>query len=566
MPGDQLDEDIVLPDDTRPQLPGADGTGTNVPDSVRNPGQIPIPEDSGGNSTLKDPTKVENSGAVKAEVTPKRKQTKDEKIGGKQENTHGDVVCTTQKRRITAGSGASFLLNPEIGAIWPGAILGAESIAKGQFSPALSAGRRDGKSLSQIRQPIEISLSLRNIDGKNTKTLDPPSRGNFRTALDELLSQYDRQTNTPAKMNTTIHQVHSSEQLDVTLGLHYDSNKLDIDNTFDFSSESETNKLLAKFWQSYYTVDVSLPNSVANGLVTDQSKYLNRNDVIVNNVTFGRLLLFSAESKYDQTRIENALSVALDSGAKSANVDLDVETKQTLRDMKINVQVLGGAATDGAKTISEPGEGAFQAIKQFIQDGATYDPKTSPGVPIAYQTKYVSNFDTANTYLTTTYRERNCRPTTSAYRVTNLSWKVLEESDPGNEEEIYGEIRVTGQAEKSDGFVILNITPKGNSDDGRIWKRSKSSHLNIKGNERKHLSTDATIVFDDAHELKRGSSYIRVAAKPREGPDLRPRVRQREIGKVVPRRGTERPRPRRQRSREVQPALERPRDGTETLV
>jgi hypothetical protein len=320
-------------------------------------------------------------------------------------------------------------------------------------------------------------------------------------------------------MNFTIHQIHSSKQLDLTLGAHYDSLKLSVDNEFDFSSQSETNKLFAKFYQQYYNVDVSLPNPVANGIVTDQGTYLDRNDVIVNNVSYGRLLLFSAESKYERTDIETALRVAFNTTSGRASGSLDIKHKQVLRDTKISVQVLGGSAQQGAQTISKPGEGAFDSIKTFIEEGATYDPKTSPGVPIAYQTKYLSNLDTANTYLTTTYTERNCRPTTRGYRVHNMSWKVISEADPGNEEEIYGDVYVVAWPIEGANDVLTmddRIEPKGGRSDGRVWHRSRSSHVNIKQGQRKDLGVDATIEFDDAHELDNSRTYIQVTAIPHE--------------------------------------------------
>jgi len=501
-------ETVTLPEDPIfvPQEP------ILSPDTVLDPGLIDTDD-----ATLGDPSSVEESGDLSVTVTPETNQSENTALGGTNTERNGDMICTTQRRQVTSGSGTNFLLDPQIGTVWPGAILEAESIARGQFSPALSSTRRNGVSNSQIRNPIELSISLRNIEGENTRTLQTPSLGSFRTALDDILGQYDRNANTPARMNFSIHQIHSSKQLDVTLGAHYDSLKLQVDNEFDFSTQSETNKIFAQFYQQYYSVDISLPNPVANGVVSDQATYLKPNDVLVKNVSYGRLLLFSAESKYERTDIENALRVAFNAGSGRATADLDIKHKQVLRDTQINVQVLGGAAKQGAQTVSKPGEGAFEAIRQFIEEGATYDPKTSPGVPIAYQTKYLSNLDTANTYLTTSYTERNCRPTTRGYRVHNMSLGVIEEADPGNEEELYGDIYVVAWpfAEGDEAVGIdERIEPKGS--DGWVWSRSPSSHINVTEGSRKDLGVDATIEFDDAHELDNSRTYIQVTAIPHE--------------------------------------------------
>ncbi|WP_324760114.1 thiol-activated cytolysin family protein [Haloarcula sp. GH36] len=469
-------------------------------------------------SSVGDPTGVSNSGTIDVTITPETGKAGSSTVGSEGAEQRGDMVCTTQRRRVTSGSGTNFLLNPQLGVIWPGAIIEAESIAKGQFSPALSSSRRNGTPSSQIRNPLELSVSLRNISGKNTRTLQNPSVGRYRTELDDILGQYNQNANTPARMNYTIHQIHSEKQLDVTLGVHYNSPTVEVDNKFDFSSQSETNKLMAQFYQQYYSADISLPNPVANGVVSDPGTYLKRNDVVVNNVSYGRILLFSAESKYERTDIENALDVAMKIGGGNGSASLDIKHKQVLRDTKINVQVLGGAATQGAQLISKPGEGALQAITNFIQQGATYDPQRSPGVPIAYQTKYLSNLDTSNTYLTTTYTERNCRPKTRSYRVHNMSWKVITESDPGNEEEIYGDVYVVGWPFWPDASTIQSsrIEPRGGRSDGRVWHRSRSSHVNIRQGRRKDLGVDAELMFEDAHELDKRKSYIQVTAIPHE--------------------------------------------------
>jgi len=474
--------------------------------------------DDGSSGSLRDPTTVTGSGAVEVEVTPDSKRTSDESVGNEGTEEKSDVVCTTQKRRMTAGGPANFLMDPQIGTIWPGAILEANSIANGQFSPALSRQRRNGTPVDQIRTPIQLSLSLMNVDGDTTTTVDNPSLGNVRNARSELLSRFNR-TATPAKQKAQIHQVHSEEQLKVALGVHYDGNNLEIDNQFDYSSTSETNKLLAKYWQIYYTIDVSVPNPVANGFVTDQPQFLNRNDVIIKNVSYGRLLLFSAESKYQRTKVSNSLEAALSYGQNEGEIDVDVDHEQVLRDTQIDVQVMGGSAESGAQTISKPGEGALETIKDWIQRGARYDPASSPGVPISYHSKYLGNLDTANVYLTTSYTARNCRPKTSRYRIHNFSWEVLSESDPGNEEELYGDIYVVAWPYRKNGNLLSKasrIEPKGAPSDGEVWERKKSSHINLKERQRKQLNVDETIVFDDATELDKSKAYIQVTGVPRE--------------------------------------------------
>lgn len=469
---------------------------------------------------LGEPSEVEESGDIAVTVTPESDLERNERLSDEQTEETEKMVCTVQRRRITAGGGPNILLNPELGTIWPGAILSAGSIARGQYSPALTADRRDGTPIPEIRQPLQLSLSLRNISGDNTRTIDPPSEGNYRTELDSILSQYDDNANTPANMSYEIRQIHSSEQLDIELGAHYNNATVDVKNQFDFSSDSETNKLLVKFYQKYYTADISLPNPLAEGIVSKPSQYLKNNDVVVDQVTYGRILLFTAESNYQRTRVQNSLDVAVNSGVQEGDVSLDIDDRQTLRETEITGTVIGGASEDAAQTISKPGEDALPAIKSFIQDGARYDPKTSPGSPIAYRTRYLSNLNTANTYLTTTYNERNCQPKTSKFRVHNLTWRVVEESDPGGDEDVYGDIWVAGLAVYEDGPVQeVQIGPRG-SDDFHVWGRDRDQHKQLRQEQRWNTGAEAVLEFDNADNLDRSKSFIQVQAEPHEADDL----------------------------------------------
>jgi hypothetical protein len=102
-----------------------------------------------------------------------------------------------------------------------------------------------------------------------------------------------------------------------------------------------------------------------------------------------------------------------------------------------------------------------------------------------------------------------------------MSWEVINEADPGDEEELYGDVYVVAWPIKGPNDVLVEadrIEPKGGRSDGRVWHRSKSSHINVKegARNRKDLGVDATIEFDDAHELDNSRAYIQVTAIPHE--------------------------------------------------
>ncbi|WP_280140460.1 thiol-activated cytolysin family protein [Halogranum gelatinilyticum] len=458
------------------------------------------------------PSATTNSGAVSVEVTPDQKQTETTSQGESSTTENDGMVCTVRKKTATTGGSDVFLLNPSMTEVYPGALLTAASIADGSFAPALTSQRRGGVSTQTIRNPLQLSISLANIDGTNTKTVQTPSLGAVRTARNEILDRVGSGA-TPAVMSYEKQRIYSKDQLDVELGAHFSNPSVDVSGSFDFTQTTETNKLLATFSQKYYDISVSLPNPAGNGVVSDMS-YLRKNDVIVNNVSYGRLLFFSVESKYTYQEVETALDVAVKSGLNKVEADLSTADKQVLKNTKVNINVLGGSASSASKLISGYGDtGAAAAIGDWIQRGATYSPSDSPGAPVAYQTKYLSGLQTANVYLSTTYNARTCRPKTRRFRVHNFDIRVVTANDvvgSKNTEELYGSIFVGGRAYSKDGS---NSQPIIGLDS---WGADSNNWVRVKQGQSKDLNIDNTLEFSTEGELDRRKSYIEVVMEPRE--------------------------------------------------
>ena len=464
------------------------------------------------------PSATTDGGDVTVEVTPEQKATKTKNESGASDEERDGMVCTVRKQTATTGGADVFLMNPSTTTIYPGAVLTAASIAEGSFAPAFTSQRRDGASVDAVRNPLELSISLANVDGKNTTTVQTPSVGAVRTARTEILRRVGA-GRTPAAMSYEKRRIYSKEQLSVELGAHYNSPTVDVEGNYDFSRTTETNKLLAKFWQKYYDISVSLPNPVGNGVVTD-SRYVHQNDVVVNNVSYGRLLVFSAESKYTHQEVETALDVAVKAGVKDGGVSLSTKDEQVLKNTKVKINVLGGNASAASKLISGYGEtGAETQIGNWIERGATYDPADSPGVPVAYQTKYLNGLKTANVYLTTTYNKRNCRPKTRRFRVHNFHLKVVSASDVAGSkstEEMYGTIFVGGRT-----FTKGRSNPAPSVATPQ-WDHDSDEWIRIQEGRKKSLGIDKTVEFSTDGELDRRRSYIEVTMRPREhdgGPD-----------------------------------------------
>jgi hypothetical protein len=354
--------------------------------------------------------------------------------------------------------------------------------------------------------------------------MDPPTKGTYRDVRGQLLDNV-RDGATPANMDYSVRDIYSKKHLDFSLGVAYDNAVSSLDSKFDFSRTTETNKLLVTFTQLYYSIGVTLPNPLAPGIVTDPGTYLRPNDVIVASVTFGRVLLFTAESHYARERLRSAVDYAMDSLAGSADVEFDAARDAVLRDTRIHATVMGGSAASGATLISDFGDRNLSGIHDWIQRGATYDPAESPGVPVSYHAKYADSLDTANVYLSTEYTARNCRPKTQRYRVHNVHVDVKNANDEAGgkrKEELYGEIRLGGWQFRTDQPGDEAIQPRG-QDGFSVWDRGPKQWIRVAEAEPpKKLDVDEVIVFDAGPDLDRQKSYIAIDIAPRErdtGPD-----------------------------------------------
>ncbi|MFB6130429.1 MAG: thiol-activated cytolysin family protein [Salinigranum sp.] len=470
--------------------------------------------------TTTGPTPSTDDGPISVTVTPTTQRTGRSNAGDPTTKDEGNAICTVRKQNVVEGKAKVFLLNPSMTVIYPGALLTASSIADGSFTPALTSARLDGASLRDVRNPLQTSISLMNV-GKNTVKVDTPSLGSMRNTRNRILGRVTAGA-TEAAMDFDYQNIYSKRQLDVQLGAHYSNLGVDIAGKYDFSRTSETSKVLANFWQRYYDISISLPNPIANGIVSD-SRYLRPNDVVVNNVSYGRLLYFIVESKYTDKEVGSALKATLNAGiAGSSSVDLSTKKKQVLKDTKVHITVLGGSASAAGKLISGYGDvGAENAILDWINRGSHYRPSDTPGAPIAYHTKYAQSLETANVYLTTTYTERHCRPKTRRFRVHNVDLRVVTASDVAgskNTEEMYGDILVGGRAVAKDGSLGQPLVWKP------VWQKGPKEFVRIREGRMhtKDLNVDEIVELRADGELDRRRSFVDVVIRPREhdgGPD-----------------------------------------------
>src|SRR6185369_16894775 len=111
----------------------------------------------------------------------------------------GDYSCTSENLKETRQLDRIVAYAANSDSLWPGAIVSADSIVSGLFTPIVLP-----------RAPMTFSVSLENLGGTKKATLADPSLSSYRDALSGVLGS-EITGSTPANIYSEIEEVHSSE-------------------------------------------------------------------------------------------------------------------------------------------------------------------------------------------------------------------------------------------------------------------------------------------------------------------------------------------------------------------
>lgn len=458
--------------------------------------------DSGDEKTKEPTDMTHTSDSIEIEVTPGSRSTGTTSLSGRQTETKNEMVCATEQQEATVDGGGLLtenqVMNHRLNEIWPGAIIPALSVANGGFGPALSPDRLPNRQPPDVRSPITLALYIDanrfgNRNPNVSKVIDPPTSDGVEQARVELLGDVQEGTSA-AQLSFDIRQVHSQKHLDIHFGADYSNVNMEIEGSFDYSSSTTTNKMLVKFFQLYYLMGITFPNPDGR-FITDQS-VVERNDLLISDVAFGRLLLFSAESKHSVKDMKASLDATFRGASGQGSAELDVKHERVFEETRLKGQAIGGGATTAAQLISDFGEAGISRVRNYILDGADYGPD-SPGAPIGFTARYLNTLDRTNTYLTTEYTARSCYPKTREFRVHDVTLTVDNAGGDGNSNlHIYGDIRI-GPSHPDQ----ITILP-------REWNRSRSEYMTIDEGDSKTLADVDTKVEFEIPEDQSWSEYM----------------------------------------------------------
>ena len=145
-------------------------------------------------------------------------------VGDAAEDPEGEYVCTTQRFSETGQFDkiVAYAANSE--SLWPGAIVGGDSVVSGLFRQEVLP-----------RAPLTISIGLENLAGSKSATMKSPSLSASREAVGKILSS-ELSGSTPAMIDFQMEQVHSAEQLSLALDASVDWGTGEVEVGFDFNA------------------------------------------------------------------------------------------------------------------------------------------------------------------------------------------------------------------------------------------------------------------------------------------------------------------------------------------
>ncbi|TMU56606.1 thiol-activated cytolysin family protein [Flagellimonas algicola] len=390
---------------------------------------------------------------------------------------NGQFECVVKKYKAAPGYDEMLSLDPANGVIYPGAMLKGESIPTGEYV-GLNGGRA----------PITLSISLENINGTASVEVEDPDLDGVRNSVNSLLAQ-GVDGATPADLNFTIQEVHSQEHLDIALRANYRDRNRDISGSFDFESSTYNYKYVIKFFQEYYTIDMTLPpNDDPGSLFTALPNLNSTSPVMVSSVVYGRMVLYTVESNYSTLDVKSAFALSFSQGSSSGEGGTNVDYNKIISESKIEALVIGGSAEDAVGVIEGP-----SGVHSYIINGGNYS-KDSPGKPLAYTLRYIKNdFPIARVVLASEYPVRTCDLAWPQYelKLVKIAGSTL------TNRELYGNLEIRMWSDANNDFVRSNTDNPGV--DNAWWNRENSSdeRVNVKGGDDNHYYFDDNPIDDE---------------------------------------------------------------------
>jgi thiol-activated cytolysin len=400
-----------------------------------------------------------------------------ELISTMQTNWHGDNYTVTARYRAAPEFNEVLALDPSSDVVWPGAVLQGESVLSGDYVP-----------LSGKRSPVTFSISLENIQGKRFATVDNPRLSSIRQAVGEMLSQ-SITGSTPARVSFSIEEVHDAQQLALAVGASAGGANNMIKTQFDFSNSANRSRILVKFIQVYYTLDIDIPDHPSDLFAHDANLNAMREDMYelsplyISSISYGRMAFFSFESTSDIESLKAAVSASCQAFLGGINGNISLAHETVLSSANISATIIGGNGATAANAIR-----GFDGLKLHLLAGGNYD-KGSPGAPVSYKMRYLADNTTARFVLSSEYEAKHTYRAYDWYAVRDLRIACGDENGAGSSAKFFGTCEVSMKTNGANVPGYENGSPAKSS---QVWVvlPQQSSNWNLDPGQWKNFGTE----------------------------------------------------------------------------
>ena len=285
-------------------------------------------------------------------------------------------------------------LNDDV--VWPGNLIKGAKIHQFVYEPVVGVARN----------PVTLSINMEGSasGSRITRTIADPKLSTVRQGISDLLDSALVGTTYAARAQFDRKQVYSESQLNLVVGADLKYGAGSLNTKFDWASTTRKNKIVAKYQQLYYTVDMDTPPTPASVFATTNSLDAIRAaipsgscPVYVAGVTYGMMALTFIETDYTETELNVSLDAAYGTGLLDVEIRSGLTKRQVLENSSMTTVVYGGASA-GLSQIEAGYQGFIEVVHASIQLGTA-----SPGVPLIYKFRHLCDNTIANVTLTSQY-------------------------------------------------------------------------------------------------------------------------------------------------------------------
>jgi hypothetical protein len=279
--------------------------------------------------------------------------------------------------------------------VWPGNLVRGDTVHSFVYNPILIP-----------RAPITLSVGLEGagcLGPSITQEVVDPKLSTVRQGISDLLKKAIIPTCTriPARVDYEMVQVYSQSHMNLVVGADTSYASLDLEGQFDWDKTNTKSKILGKYQQVFYTIDIDTPASHA--ALFDPSRTsvaeiagampAGSMPMYVAGVQYGMMAFIFVETEQSGEEMVEALKTSFETGSVSGSVNEQLTLEEALAESKVNILVYGGDTKGIGESLS--GLNGFKKLIGVTDDDEDkefkYDHTVPPGLPLVYKFRHLKD-------------------------------------------------------------------------------------------------------------------------------------------------------------------------------